>query len=115
MRDGTMDSERFFLKVAETTDADPGTDAAPARLKSRMYSRLLVEQASTGPLLSLSETRESGRSVCVFELLVAQAPVPDRVKSMNPCTVCHARYLAERLDQAPIFWPHCPYSEFHRG
>jgi hypothetical protein len=34
---------------------------------------------------------------------------------MNPCRVCHARVLGERLERAPIFWPGCPYSEFHNG
>ena len=110
-----MDSERFFSTLADETGPDPDNDAAPARLKSRIYSRLLAEQAATGRLLSLSETRESGRSICVFEAAVAHAPVPGSVKSMNPCYVCHARHLAEHLDHAPIFWPHCPYSEFHRG
>jgi hypothetical protein len=31
---------------------------------------------------------------------------------MNPCQVCHARMLAEHLDNAPIYWPHCPYVKF---
>jgi hypothetical protein len=26
--------------------------------------------------------------------------------------VCHARVLAERLEHAPIYWPHCPYVRF---
>jgi hypothetical protein len=34
---------------------------------------------------------------------------------MNPCRICHARILGERLEKAPIFWPGCPYSEFHKG
>ena len=110
-----MDSERFFSMLADETEPDPAREPAPARLKSRIYSRLLAEQAATGRLLSVSETRESGRSLCVFEAAVAHAPLPGRMKSMNACYICHARYLAEHLDHAPIFWPHCPYSEYHRG
>ncbi len=110
-----MDSERFFSKLADTTEPTPDDDAAPARLQSRIYSRLLAEQAATGRLLSLAETRESGRALCVFEAALSHIALPNAVQTMNPCSVCHARYLAERLDRAPIFWPHCPYSEYHRG
>ncbi len=110
-----MDSERFFSKLADTTEPMPDDDAAPARLQSRIYSRLLAEQSATGRLLSLAETRESGRALCVFEAALLHTPLPDAIRAMIPCNVCHARYLAERLDRAPIFWPHCPYSEYHRG
>ena len=110
-----VDSERFFSTLADKTGPDPEGEPASARLKSRIYSRLLAEQAATGPLLSVSETLEAGRSLCVFEAGLAHAPLPEGLKAMNPCYVCHARHLAERLDNAPIFWPHCPYSEYHRG
>ena len=100
--------------AAEDGVGEP-SDHAPARLKSRIYSRLLAEQAATGRLLTLTATRESGQALCVFEAVLANAPVADRIKSMNPCYVCHARHLAEHLEHAPIFWPHCPYSKFHRG
>ncbi len=110
-----MDSERFFSKLANATEPVPDVDRAPARLQSRIYSRLLAEQAAGGRLLSLTETRESGRALCVFEAAIAHTPLPEAIQAMNPCYVCHARHLAERLDRAPIFWPHCPYSEYHRG
>jgi hypothetical protein len=42
-------------------------------------------------------------------------PVGTAIRSMNPCRICHARVLAERMEQAPIFWPGCPYSEFHNS
>jgi hypothetical protein len=42
-------------------------------------------------------------------------PLGAHLQAMNPCRVCHARVLAERLEHAPIFWPGCPYSEFHNG
>jgi hypothetical protein len=101
--------------LADETGPDPEGQPAPPRLKSRVYSRLLAEQAATGRLLSVTETRQSGRSLCVFETAVERAPLSERVKSMNPCYVCHARQLAEHLDHAPIFWPNCPYAEYHRG
>jgi hypothetical protein len=48
----------------------------------------------------------------VFEQAVAA--LGDDVGSNNPCRVCHARVLAERMTRAPIFWPGCPYAEFHK-
>jgi len=78
---------------------------APARLKSRIYSALLAEQA---PLLPLAETQD----VCVFERLVQIAPVGQALQSRNYCSVCHARWLAERLENPPIFWSNCPYVDF---
>ena len=110
-----MDAERFFDTLASDAGPIPGDDPAPARLKSRIYSRLLAEQAATGRLLSVSQTREDGRKLCVFEAALAHAPLPEQVKSMNACYACHARHLAEHMTRAPIFWPHCPYSEFHRA
>ena len=110
-----MDPELFFSRLAAETDPlDPAGERAPARLTSRIYSALVSAQASTGPLLSVSATKASGRPLCVFERVVDAAPVGDGLKSLNPCRVCHARYLAERLERAPIYWPHCPYAAFHR-
>ena len=57
---------------------------------------------------------DGGRPLCVFEAVLSGAPAGQRVDSMNPCRVCHARILAEHLESAPIFWPHCPYASFHR-
>ena len=93
-----MDADRFFVKLAAETDAG-ATDAetAPPRLRSRVYSALVAEQAATTPLRSLSSTKADGGKLCVFEHIVAAAPVGETVKSMNPCNVCHARYLAERM------------------
>jgi hypothetical protein len=112
---GLVDSDKFFATLANTTEPIADDDRASARLRSRIYSRLLAEQAANGRLLGLAKTRESGRALCVFEAAIAHTPLPDVVQGMNPCYVCHARHLAERLERAPIFWPHCPYSEFHRG
>ena len=109
-----MDAERFFLGLAAETAANLRDGRAPARLKARIYSRLTAHQASTGPLLSLRATKAAGRALCVFESALEAIPVGERVKSANPCRACHARYLAEHLDPAPIYWPHCPYTDFQR-
>lgn len=111
-----MDAHRFFMMVATSGEsAETPNDPAPARLKSRLYSALVARQADSGPLLSLSATKAAGRALCVFESAVCALPVPEAVKTLNPCRVCHARVLGERLESAPIFWPHCPYSKFHQG
>lgn len=86
--------------------------AAPSRLKCRIYSALIARQQETGPLLSLTETWRAGRALCVFEELVRIAPAGEKLQSFNYCRVCHARVLAEHLQKAPIYWPHCPYAEF---
>ena len=110
-----MDSERFFEKLAAETDAlDLDTDRAPARLKSQIYSALLVRLAAPGPLLGLSATKDGGRPLCIFEAALSTVAVGQHTDSMNPCRVCHARILAEQLESAPTFWPHCPYAQFHR-
>jgi len=110
-----MDPDRFFLTLATSSDpSERVVDRAPARLKSRIYSALVSCQASIGPLLSLSETKAAGRGLCVFESALCVVPAGERLNSLNPCRVCHARVLGERLESAPIFWRHCPYAEFHR-
>jgi hypothetical protein len=110
-----MNDERFFTILAAKTDAMQGTgESAPARLKSRLYSALVSEQAASGPLLSLTATKAAGRPLCVFENLLQGMPVGERVTSMNPCRVCHARVLAEHIESPPIYWPHCPYVGFRR-
>ena len=109
-----MDEERFFTMLADTTDTAPATsERAPARLKARLYSAIVAELAESGPLRSLPATRTAGRTLCVFETLVGVIP-DERIQSMNPCRVCHARLLAERFESPPLYWPHCPYVEFQR-
>lgn len=85
---------------------------APSQLKSRIYSALIARQVQRGPLLSLTVIKESGRKLCVFEELVQIAPVGESAKRRNPCSVCHARILAEHVENAPVFWPGCPYAQF---
>ena len=98
--------------IASAASPEPLDVRAPSVLKSRIYSRLVREQAANGPLVSLSDTKTSGGTLCIFEELVSVAPVGDAVKAKNCCRVCHARVVAERIERAPIYWPHCPYVRF---
>ena len=109
-----MDDDRWLEQLAGEVPIDTATPA-PARLKAKIYSALVEQLSETGPLLSLAATKAAGSGLCVFEQAVAVLPLGERIGSMNPCRVCHARLLAEKLDRAPIFWPHCPYAEFHRS
>lgn len=84
----------------------------PARVKSRVYSNLIRRMRAEGPLEDLAQTRQAGRGLCVFEELVRIAPVGQRPKGWQYCTVCHARILAESIENAPIYWGHCPYVRF---
>jgi hypothetical protein len=99
----------LFASIAEA--AVPAGEA-PSTLKSRIFSDLIRLQAEEGPLLSLPDCRRAGGELCVFEQLVAIAPLGEAVKSANPCSVCHARILGEHVENAPIWWPGCPYVRF---
>jgi hypothetical protein len=106
------DDERCFAGLfsrPETAD-----DKAPASLKARLYSAIIRAQQENGPLASLDETAQN-HGLCVFEKLVQIAPVGEAAKSPFFCHVCHARVLAEAIDNPPIFWPNCPYSNFKKG
>ena len=109
-----MADEVWFRQLADATGF-AGEDRAPAHLKSKVYSLLVASMAQSGPLLDLRDVRDAGGHLCVFEDAIARLPVGARVASMNPCRICHARVLGERLEHAPIFWPGCAYSEFHNG
>jgi hypothetical protein len=89
--------------------ANAGAPRASSRLKSRIYSALMLEAAAQGPLRDLEATEACGGKLCVFEKLVEIAPVPPGAKEWNYCRVCHARVLAEAMENPPIFWPGCPY------
>jgi len=107
--------EDMLERLLEDTAAEGREDAkAPSRLKSRIYSALMRQQAANGALLNLPATRAAGRGLCVFEVMTSASPVAERVKELNICRVCHARVLAERVEGAPIFWKHCPYADFQR-
>jgi hypothetical protein len=109
-----MSDERWFANVAASADVDEQrSPAAPARLKSRIFSALVRQLTERGSLLTLAESKSCGGGLCVFEEAVVLLG-NERLGSMNPCNVCHARVLGERLEHAPIFWPNCPYSDFHK-
>jgi hypothetical protein len=104
-----------LLERAVVRDAHERGERAPARLKARIYSALINRLSETGPLLSLAATKAGGSGLCVFEEAWTRLPLGESVDATNLCRVCHARVLGERLDHAPIFWPHCPYSAFHHS
>src|SRR5262245_7506033 len=106
-----MSDDFWFERLAERGDATQ--ERAPATLRSKTYSALVARMAESGPLLDLADIKRSGGRLCVFETVLAVLPLGANVTSMNPCRICHARVLGERTDHAPIFWPGCPYSEFH--
>ena len=109
-----MSDDLWFERLAEAAgEAVP--ERAPARLKSRVYSALVTRMAESGSLLDLAETKNSGGRLCVFEAALTVLPSVTNVGAMNPCRVCHARILGERVEHAPIFWPGCPYAGFHHS
>ena len=108
--------EQQFERLAEKAQhpvASPS--AAPARLKARIYSALVRRQQESGPLRSLTETKAEGGRLCVFEQAWTITAVGEKMKCLNLCRVCHARLLAEKMEKAPIYWPGCPYSDFHKA
>jgi len=105
-----LPDEQFMERIADEVELTESL-AAPTRLKANVYSALMLRQAETGPLLSLTETKACGHELCIFEELVRIAPVGEKAKSLNICRVCHARVLAEHMENAPIYWSGCPYVE----
>jgi len=109
-----LPEEQFIAKIAaqvELTDSRP----APANLKAKIYSALVLRQAESGQLASLTESKARGQKLCVFEQLVQIAPVGETVKSLNICRTCHARVLAEHFENPPIYWSGCPYVQFKKS
>lgn len=106
--------DAFFEQLAASDEMHPELVAAPSTLKSRIYSALMLAEAAAGPLASFTQTKAAGWKLCCFEELVRIAPVGEHVKSLNICRVCHARVLGERVENAPIYWPHCPYVKFQQ-
>ena len=107
-----MDTERLLERLA-AAEGERSVEHAPARLKSKLYTAVIQRMSESGPLLNLRTLKDEGAALCVFEETLI--PFGPAVASKNPCRVCHARLLGEHLDRAPIFWPHCPYADFHRG
>ena len=105
-----LSDEKFIERIADGIELME-TEAAPTRLKAKVYSALMQQQAKTTSLLSLTEISARGQKLCVFEKLVQIAPVGESAKSLNICRVCHARVLAEHMENPPIYWSGCPYVE----
>ena len=95
-----MADEVWFQQLAATTRF-AGEDRAPAHLKSKVYSSMVTNMAQSGPLLDLRDVKDGGGHLCVFEHALAMLPVEAGVGSMNPCRICHARVLGERLGMRP--------------
>ena len=87
-----MNDERFFTILAVQTDAMQGTrERVPRRLKSRLYSALVSEQAASRPLLSLPATQAAGRPLCDSEAgKIAHHPVGAREEVMADINVALA-------------------------
>ena len=105
-----MSDERWMEQLAAETLLEENVTASSC-LKSKIYSKLILAMEEAGPLLPLPETKQAGRALCVFEHLVEILPAPDAVQSLQYCKVCHAKALGERMENAPIYWPGCPYCE----
>lgn len=105
-----VDYDREFSRIF--FEAPTPEDRAPSSLKARIYSALIREQQTTGPLASLDATVAAQHGVCVFEKLVQIAPIGQTAKSPFFCRICHARALGETFDNPPIFWANCPYVAF---
>jgi hypothetical protein len=107
-----MSDDQWFEHLVDTM-GQVAPERAPARLKSKVYSALVARMAESGPLLDLGETKKAGASLCVFENALTVVPLGTNIRSMNPCRICHARVMGERMEHAPVFWPGCPYADFH--
>jgi hypothetical protein len=108
-----MTDDVWFERLGH--EVDDVEERAPATLKSKVYSAVVERLAESGSLLDLSASEKAGGRLCVFERTLTLLPVGTDVRSTNPCRVCHARILGERMKRAPVFWPGCPYSEFHNS
>jgi hypothetical protein len=105
------DADRFFEDLAEATDV---ARRAPTRLKSRIYSALMLDAAASGPLRPLGACERAGHVLCVWEKL-ARVAAAGTLDEFNYCRVCHARVIGERVERAPLAWRGCPYADFQKG
>ena len=111
----SLKPDSAFDRLADTAESRHTEKRAASRLKARLYTALVQQQTQTGPLRSLPETRKAGRGLCVFEQLVQISPVGQAAQSVFYCKVCHARVLAERFENPPIYWSNCPYADFKKS
>jgi hypothetical protein len=115
MPDHKQEERNFEQFAAEVEPERSSTLRAPSRLRARIYSALMVKESAQGSLRSVPETKSAGYDLCVFEELVRIAPIGDKYKSLNFCRACHARWLAEMMDQPPIYWGGCPYVKLKKS
>ncbi len=115
MSDKPILDDEFFSRLAQEAETARGVERAPSRVKAKTYSALLRRQQQSGPLLNLAETHRAGHGLCVFESLWAHMPLTATAKCFNCCSICHARVLGEKAEQAPIYWGHCPYVAFKKS
>ena len=114
MSDKPLQDDELFLRLAQETETAASVERAPSRLKAKIYSALIRRQEQSGPLLNLTETRQAGHGLCVFESLWEHMPLGSSAKCFNCCSICHARVLGEKVEPPPIFWGHCPYVAFKK-
>jgi len=105
--------DELMERIAETVEPEE-TRTALSCLKAKIYSALMLHQAERGPLMSLTEVKAGGSTLCVFEELVRIASAGEGIESLNICRVCHARVLAEHLEHPPIYWQGCPYVQLKK-
>ncbi|MGH9453028.1 MAG: hypothetical protein ACRD2O_03555 [Terriglobia bacterium] len=115
MSDQSQDDKVFEQFAASIELEGSPTWQASSRLKARIYSALMLEESAQGSLRSMPATKAEGHSLCVFEELVRISPVGEKLKSLNICRVCHARLLAEVMENPPIYWGGCPYVNFKKS
>ncbi|MEO8724682.1 MAG: hypothetical protein ABI383_01040 [Acidobacteriaceae bacterium] len=109
-------NDAAFARLAKAIEPiEPEDCASSSRLKSRIYSALMRQAASAGPLRSLAETKAEGHGLCLWEELVRISPLPAGYKRLNLCHLCHARVLGEAMENAPLPWKDCPYAKFQKG
>ncbi len=106
--------DEHLSRTFRETFGSASEERAPSRLKARTYSALIRAQQETGALPSLTQSEAAGHGLCVFEKLVQIAPIPEMAKTPFFCSRCHARILAEHMENAPIYWPNCPYAAFQK-
>jgi hypothetical protein len=110
--DGQFQDFDFDELMAATKDARVEDEGASTRLKSRVYSALMLAAAAEGPLLDLAASEKAGRGLCIFEKLVEISPLSGEAQAKNYCRTCHGRLMGEYIENPPLYWPCCPYAEF---
>jgi hypothetical protein len=105
-------NEREIEELMRLAQEAPEEGAASSRLRSRIYSALMLAEAAEGPLRSLGESESCGGELCIFEKLVEISPVDETLQSYNYCRICHGRVMGEQIENPPLYWPGCPYAQF---